>query len=196
MSGDSSFSRLMEQLRAGDPEASRRIFETYAHRLIGLARSRMDGMHRQKEGAEDIVQSALASFFLRHAARPFDLANWDNLWALLTVITLRKCYHHVEHYRAACRDVRRETMAQQGDTDDSTASFIAIAREPSPDEVAGLCDTLGELLRGLPERDRRIVTLALDDHSIPEISRIVGRSEYLVRKVIQQIRQRWERLCD
>jgi RNA polymerase sigma-70 factor (ECF subfamily) len=195
MSADSSFTRLMEQLRAGDADAARRIFETYAHRLIGLARSRMDGMLQQKEGAEDIVQSALASFFLRHAARPFDLANWDNLWALLTVITLRKCNHHIEYYRAACRNVRREAMSQS-ETEDSTASWMAIAREPSPDEVASLRDILGELLRDLPERDRRIVTLALEDHSVPEISRLVGRSEYLVRKVIHQIRGRWERLCD
>jgi RNA polymerase sigma-70 factor (ECF subfamily) len=195
MSEDSSFVRLMDQLRGGDPEAARRIFETYAHRLIGLARSRMDGIIQQKEGPEDVVQSALASFFRRDAAKPFVLANWDNLWALLTVITLRKCGHHIEYYRAACRDVRRESPPKGG-ADDSTASWIAIAREPSPSEVAALSDIMSELLRGLDEREQRIVSLALEGFSVPEISRDVGRSEYLVRKVIGQIRSRWERLCD
>jgi RNA polymerase sigma-70 factor (ECF subfamily) len=195
MSEDSSFVRLMEHLRAGDAEAERRIFETFAHRLIGLARSRMDGMIQQKEGAEDVVQSALLSFFRRDAAKPFDLSNWDNLWALLTVITLRKCGHKIEYYRAACRDVRREVPAESG-PDDSTASWMRIAREPSPDEVAALHDTIKELLHGLDEREQRVVSLALEDHTVPEISRIVGRSEYLVRKVLNQVRSRWERLCE
>jgi DNA-directed RNA polymerase specialized sigma24 family protein len=193
-SPEDSFIGLMEQLRAGDAEAARRIFETYAHRLIALARSRMDARLQRKEGPEDIVQSALSSFFLRHAARPFDLANWDNLWALLTVITLRKCGHRADYYRDACRDLRRE--GTEVDMKDSAASWLAIAREPSPAEVAGLRDTLGELLRSLPERDRRIATLALEGNSVPEISRLVGRSEHLVRKVIHQIRDHWERLCD
>jgi RNA polymerase sigma-70 factor (ECF subfamily) len=195
MSEDSSFVRLMEQLRAGDSNAERRIFEAFAHRLIGLARSRMDGMIQQKEGAEDVVQSALLSFFRRDALKPFDLSNWDNLWALLTVITLRKCGHKIEYYRAACRDVRRETPADLG-SDDSTASWMRIAREPSPEEVAALRDTMDELLRGLDEREQRMVSLALEGYSVPEISRIVGRSEYLVRKVLGQIRSRWERLCE
>ena len=56
--------------------------------------------------------------------------NWDNLWALLTVITLRKRGHNIEYSRAA------------------------LSRGPSPAEVAGLRYTLGELLHRLPERDR------------------------------------------
>jgi RNA polymerase sigma-70 factor, ECF subfamily len=193
MSAD-SFAHLMDRLRSGDPEAARRIFDAYAQRLIGLARSRMDALIQQKEGAEDVVQSALASFFRRQAVKPFDLASWDSLWSLLTVITLRKCGHHIEYYRAACRDVRRETMGQG--QEDSTASWLALAREPSPDEVAALQDTLGELLRGLDERERRIAALALEGHTVPEISKSVARSEYLVRKVLTQVRSRWERLCE
>jgi RNA polymerase sigma-70 factor (ECF subfamily) len=195
MSADSSFAHLMDRLRSGDQEAARRIFEAYAHRLIGLARSRMDAMMRQKEGAEDIVQSALASFFRRDAVKPFDLSSWDSLWALLTVITLRKCGHHVEYYRAACRDVRRQAVAAQAG-EDSAASWLAIARDPSPDEVVALQDTMRELLRGLDEREQRVASLALEGYSVPEISRSVGRSEYLVRKVLDRIRTRWGRLCD
>jgi RNA polymerase sigma-70 factor (ECF subfamily) len=195
MSEDSSFVRLMEQLRAGDPNAQQRIFEAFTHRLIGLARSRMDRMIQQREGPEDVVQSALASFFRRDAVKPFELSNWDNLWALLTVITLRKCGHKIEYYRAACRDVRRDTPSAAG-TDDSAESWLRIAREPSPSEVAALRDTMDELLRGLDEREQRIVSLVLEGYTVPEISRTVGRSEYLVRKVVSQIRSRWERLCD
>lgn len=193
MSDDSSFDDLMQRLRAGEADAARRIFTTYAHRLIGLARSRLDSRILRKEGAEDIVNSAFASFFRRHAERPFDLATWDNLWAVLTVITLRKCGHRIEYYRALCRDVGREATPAG---EDSADSFVMIAREPNPVEVATLEDVMGELLRGLDERERQIVSLALEMYTVPEISRQVGRSEYLVRKLLTRIRERWERLCE
>jgi RNA polymerase sigma-70 factor, ECF subfamily len=195
MSANSSFADLMDRLNAGDEDAARRIFNAYGQRLIALARSRLDNHILQKEGAEDIVNSALASFFRRHATQPFDLASWDNLWAVLTVITLRKCGHRTEYYRALCRDVRREMSPAVGNGD-SSGSFLAIAREPSPEEVVALNDVLGELLRGLDERERQIVLLTLEMHSVAEISSMVRRSEYLVRKLLAQVRQRWERLCE
>lgn len=195
MGEEGSFLLLMEQLRQGDQEAARRIFHEYSHRLIGLARSRLDRQVLQKEGAEDVVQSALMSFFRRHAAEPFHLTNWSNLWALLTVITLRKCGHRIEYYRALCRNVSRETPMATSD-DSSTASWMAIAREPSPEEATTLRDTLGDLMRGLDDRERQMVHLALEHYTVPEISRQVSRSEYFVRKVLDQVRRRWERLCD
>jgi RNA polymerase sigma-70 factor (ECF subfamily) len=195
MTPDNSFADLMDRLRLGDQEAARRVFHTFAHRLIGLARSRLDTLILRKEGAEDVVQEALLSFFRRHARHEFDLANWDSLWALLTVITLRKCGHKIEHYRALCRNVFTEASAPEG-RQDSAQSWLMLAREPSPAEAATLEDTLRELLRGLDEREQRIVRLILEGYSVPEISTRVGRSEYMVRKILKQVRERWERLCD
>jgi RNA polymerase sigma-70 factor (ECF subfamily) len=184
----------MERLREGDPGAARRIFHEYSHRLIGLARSRMDPRLRQKEDPAEVVHSALASFFRRCAAGQFDLADREGLWGLLTLITLRKCGHHVRHYRAACRDVRRE--AAPPETEDSSASWQALAREPSPAEAAALTDVLREVLQVLDEDDRQIVLLILDGHTVPEVSRIVDRSEYMVRKVLKRVRERWDRLSE
>src|SRR5262249_59990485 len=108
MSASSSFDQLRARLEAGDPEAARQVFDDYAHGLIGLAGTRRDGAICQKEDPEDVVQSALASFFLRQASRPFALLTRQHLWAVLTCITLRKCGHRVEHYLAQRRDVSRE----------------------------------------------------------------------------------------
>ena len=55
------------------------------------------------------MQSVFKSFFRRHAEGQFDLAGWDSLWALLTVITL-KVRPQGKEYLAACRDVRREVQ--------------------------------------------------------------------------------------
>src|SRR5262249_61674250 len=114
---------------------------------------------RQKEDPEDVVQSALASFFLRQASRPFALLTEQHLWAVLTCITLRKCGHRVEHYLAKRRDVTREAGPPSSANDDSTPSSLALARDPSPSEAAVLSDTVRELLRGLDDREQTIVTM-------------------------------------
>src|SRR5262245_12665176 len=196
MPPESSFAVLLDRPRQAAQEAARRIFDTFARRLIGLARSRLDGAILRKVGAEDVVQSALLSFFRRDAVKPFDLANWDNLWSLLAVITLRKCGHQVEHYRAACRAVSLEAGKPASAGDESAASWVALARDPTPSEGAMLADTLGQLLDGLDEREASIVRLTLEGRSVAEISRTVGRSEYLVRKVVSQVKDRWQRACE
>jgi RNA polymerase sigma-70 factor (ECF subfamily) len=91
MSPESSFADLMARLRAGDRDASALVFERFTRRLIGLARAHLDARLRQKVDPEDVLQSAYKSFFIRHARGEFDIDGWDGLWALLTVITVRKC---------------------------------------------------------------------------------------------------------
>src|SRR5260370_25859371 len=124
MSEDAAFAEVMGRLRAGDQAAAAEVFRRFANRLIGLARAHLDHRIRQKVDPEDVMQSALKSFFLRHADGQFDLESWNGLWSMLVVITLRKCGHQVEHYRAACRAVERE-QAPSGWADDSSASWEA-----------------------------------------------------------------------
>src|SRR5438874_2331648 len=112
---DDAFEELMARLQARDQDAARTVFDRYARRLMALAARHLDGRLRQKVDPEDVVQSAFKSFFLRHAEAPFELADWGGLWALLVVLTLRKCGHRAEHFRAARRDVRREgTPPEEG----------------------------------------------------------------------------------
>jgi RNA polymerase sigma-70 factor (ECF subfamily) len=192
MPDDPTFPDLIARLRGGDEEAARLIFRRFAARLVGLARARLDARVRQKVGPEDVVQSVFRSFFVRHAAGQFDLGSWDGLWSLLTVITLRKCGHQAEHFRAACRDVAREQSPPE--PGDSTAGWEAIAREPTAEEALQLTDVVEQLLAGLDEDDRRIVELALQGHTAAEISDQTGASERTVYRRLERIKARLERL--
>ncbi|MFO0880030.1 MAG: ECF-type sigma factor [Gemmataceae bacterium] len=193
MQPDSSFVALLERLRAGDAAAAQRIYDVFIRRLIGLASKKLDQRVLQKDGAEDVAASALKSFFLRDQQKPFaDLSSWDSLWRLLATITMRKCGHRVEYYLAAKRDVQRE--ATPNPTDESVPAFEGIARDPTPDEVATFEDTLRHLLQGLDDRERQIVQLVLEGHTIREISEQVHRSEHLIRTLLKKVRTRWERL--
>jgi RNA polymerase sigma-70 factor (ECF subfamily) len=193
VSADDSFLDLITRLRAGDSDAAGEIFRRFARRLIGLARLRLDARLQSKVDPEDVVQSALKSFFVRHAGGEFDLSSWDSLWSLLTVITLRKCGHKLEYFQAACRDVQREVTPQRRD-DDSSASWEAIAREPRPEEAAELAETVEQLFRDFDAEHRSIFELSLQGCSIPEISSQLNTSERTVYRRLERIKGRLERL--
>jgi len=63
MADHQSFGDMIDQLRAGNEDAATLLFQQYAHRLIGLARLHLNDRLRQKVDPEDVVQSALKSFF-------------------------------------------------------------------------------------------------------------------------------------
>ena len=182
-----SFDDLMVRLRAGDPEAAARVFERFAHRLIGLARARWAG-RSGKLDPEDVLQSVFRSFFARHAGGQFHFDGWEGLWAMLVLLTVRKCGRQARHLRAACRDLRREAA----DNDD--LDWEGLAREPSPEEAAALSDLLAELLHRSPESEWPILSLSLQGYTQSEISARVGCTERTVRRVLTRMRDRLQRL--
>lgn len=190
MSPDFSLPDLLTRLRQGDQDAAARIFQAYSGRLVGLARSRLRGLVRHKADPEDVMASVFKSFFRRDAVEAFDLPGWDSLWALLTMITLRKCGYQTRHFLAACRDVQREAAPPE----DSAVAWEAIAREPTPAEAAQLTDTVEQLMRDLDERDRPIVLLSLQGYAAPEIADQTGRSERTVYRALDRVRERLEQL--
>jgi RNA polymerase sigma-70 factor (ECF subfamily) len=189
MAQHDSFVELMGRLRAGEDAAATELFGRFAARLHGLARKHLDTALRQKVDAEDVVQSAYKSFFVRFADDKLQVGDWDNLWGLLTLITLRKCADRAEHFRAQCRALSREAAPLDG----AEAGREAIDREPSPDEAAMLAETVEELFRGLDADERPIVELSLQGYTVQEISERLGRAERSVRRLRERVRKRLER---
>jgi RNA polymerase sigma-70 factor (ECF subfamily) len=192
MAQDPAFEALMERLRQGDEAAAAEVFRRFARRLIALAERRLSAQVRAKVDAEDVRQSVFKSFFRPQAAGEYDLDSWDSLWALLTVITLRKCGYRTRHFLAARRDVRHEAPPPAGEAT-SDAGWEAVAREPTPEEAALLTETVEQLLRGLEDDGRRIVELGLQGYKAPEISARVGLAERTVYRVLQRVKARLER---
>jgi RNA polymerase sigma-70 factor (ECF subfamily) len=192
MSGDPSFDDVMARLRAGEQDAARQVFQRFAGRLITLAHERLGSLVRPKLDAEDVVQSVFKSFFLRYSAGQFDLGDWDSLWGLLVVITLRKCGREIRHFHGPQHDVRREAAA----VGEAAAAWEALAGEPTPAEAAMLADTVEQFLGELGSRERRIFELRLQGCTVPEISAEVGRTEYTVEGMLRKIRKRLRHLQD
>ncbi len=186
MSAHDSFEDVMTRLTAGDQEAAAHVFHRFARRLICLAGARLDARLRQKVDPEDVLQSVYRSFFQRHAGGEFQLASWDGLWTLLTVMTVRKCNRWRDHFHTGKRDVAVETRVA---ADDETG-LVALARDPAPEEVVLLGELVEGLQRGLNERDRDLVSRALQGYTPAEIAAETGVPERTVYRVLERVRQR------
>ena len=192
MDGNESFSALMQELRSGQHQAANAVFCRYAEQLVSLARRHLDERFANKVDPEDVVQSAYRSFFVRHRDGRLDVENWQSLWGLLTLITLRKCADRVRYFQADRRDVNREATGPKS-ADDPQPWQNAVGREPTPDEAAVLAETVERLLGGLDADERPIVELSLQGYSTEEISEQLGRASRSVRRLRERVRLQLER---
>ena len=183
MSVSDSFAVLMDRLRSGEDEAAREVFARFAGRLMGLARRHLDARLAVKVDPEDVVQSAYKSFFVRQREGGLEVGTWDNLWGVLTMITLRKCADRANYHLAGRRDATREHAP--------TASGVwpeAIDREPSPEEAAELEEAVTGLLGALDPADRPVLELSLQGYTTQEIAERLDRPERTVRRLRERVR--------
>jgi RNA polymerase sigma-70 factor (ECF subfamily) len=180
---------LRAQLYFAD-DASRALFELYTQRLIALARNHLHIQLQRKVDPEDVVQSAYKSFFLRYGDDVLGGQKLDDLWSLLSLITLRKCADRVRHYTTERRNLSREAGSESAD--DAESWREAIDREPTPEQAAVLAETVERMLADLSPPERPIVELSLQGYSTREVSERLGRAERSVRRVRERVRERLE----
>lgn len=187
-----SFAEFLVRLQKKEDTAAQELFGRFTHQLIALALRHLDAGLRHKVDPEDVVQSAYKSFFFRYGAGNLNVVNWNSLWGLLTLITVRKCAERAAYHRAECRDASREVSAPPGD--EAAPWLEPFGREPTPLEAAELSETVDQLLAGLDEEERPILELSLQGYTTREISERLGRAERTVRLLREGIRHRLERM--
>ena len=192
LSMSDSFVEFLARLQTQDDAAAQELFVRFAHQLIALAHRHIAAGLRHKVDPEDVVQSAYKSFFLRYDAGNLDVVNWNSLWGLRTLITVRKCAERAAYHRAERRDAAREVSLQR--RDNASSWLEPFGREPTPDEAAVLREIVERLLAGLDDDERPILEMSLQGHTTREISERLGRAERTVRLVRESIRHRLERM--
>ena len=103
-----SVSRLITDLKTGDHEAARQIWQRYYENIVRLARSRLREVPRAMADEEDAALSILNSFFCGAAAGRFPiLENREDLWRILMTITTRKAIKLAQYEGRLKRGGRR-----------------------------------------------------------------------------------------
>jgi RNA polymerase sigma-70 factor, ECF subfamily len=187
-----SFVEFLARLQSGDDAAARELFGRFAHQLIALALHHINAGLRHKVDPEDVAQSAFKSFFNRYGEGDLEAVNWNSLWGLLALITVRKCAERAAYHRAECRDTARESSPPRAE--EAAPWLEPCGREPTPLEAAVLSETVEQLLAGLDEEERPILELSLQGYTTREISEQLGRAERTVRLLREGVRHRLERM--
>ena len=182
-----SFTALQERFRSDENAAARDVFKRYARQLVAFARRQFAPRLAHRIDPEDVVQSAFKSFFLGRREGKLRAGDWDKMWGLLALITQRKCADRIEYLRAQRRDIDREVSAPV----EADQPWPLVAdREPLPEEVVGLTETVEFLLRSATDDERPVLELSLEGHTAAEIAVRLGKAIRTVHRVREKIHQR------
>jgi RNA polymerase sigma factor (sigma-70 family) len=182
-----SVTHWIHQVKGGDSVAAQKLWEAYFPRLVGLARKKLQGSPQAFAGPEDIVQEAFASFFHRAENNQFpQLADRDDLWRLLVVITARKV---IDHQTRLGRVKRGGGVV----VDDPAQLEAVVGRDPSPDFAAAFNDVFQGLLARLRDEElRKIAAWKLEGYTNGEIAGLLDCALVTVERRLRLIRSTWE----
>lgn len=192
MSDSLEFRTFAERLVDGEDQAARELLARYSTKLIRLASDRLNPRLRSKLDSEDVLQSVMRSFFRRVQTGGVELRNWQSLWGLLTLMTLRKCARQAIRFAAAHRDVQLERRVAHSD-DSARFAWAIPSPDPGPEEAAMLADYVDHLLSILDEADRDVIERVLAGQSTTEIAAARKCSERTVQRTIFRVRRQWLR---
>jgi RNA polymerase sigma factor (sigma-70 family) len=176
---------LLQHLRSGDQRAAEEIYERYMQRLLALANSRLSLNLRRKVDADDIVQSAMNSFYRGAKEGRFDLRRSGDLWRLLAKITLNKLLKKAEYYAADKRSAKMEQFLERDEASDVEGQFPPDSLPP-PDELAALSEELEFVTRDLSASHREAIFLRLRGESVATIAQRLDVTERQIRRILQK----------
>ena len=187
MPDDGSVTQWIARLQGGDPAAAERLWERFFPRLVGLARAKLRDTARLASDEEDVALSALDSFCRRAGAGQYPhLADRDDLWRLLVVITARKAGHLV-------RDQSRHKRGRAARPDASELTLEGVlGRDPTPEFAAQVAEEYRRLMAALGDPEvRAVARMRMEGSTVEEIARETGYSPRSIKRKLQLIRGRW-----
>ena len=191
-----SVALLIQDLQQKEAEAAQQLWDQYFHRLVSLARYRLEGLARTIADEEDVALSAIKSFCRGvEENRLATINNRDELWRALTAIVRQKIASHVRRSCRLKRDERRnQSLHASAESSSDPHVFDLVTRDPDATMVVEFTEELRRLL-SLLETDRRreVVQLRLSGCTNKEIAAKFNCVETTVERELRIIRKRWER---
>ncbi len=198
MSSAGSITRLLNQLQQGDRDIVQQLWELYFGRLVRLARKKLGNVPRAAVNEEDVAISAFDSFCRAAELGRFpQLADRDDLWQVLVLITARKACDLREYEGRAKRDWRKvQQEAERGGNESGyrgSALSGVLSREPDPAFAAEVAEQSRRLLDQLGDEELRLIVLCkMEGHTNEEIATRLGCALSTVERRLCLIRTRWK----
>ncbi len=171
---------LVEMWRSGSQDAARVLLARYEVRLVALVASRLNRKYRDGIAPEEVVQSAMGSFFRvsRAGTTPsIKLESSASAWNILATFVRRKLARALERETAVKRGGGRTRIALDDLETDLSAS-------PSVTEANELCDEIHSLLNS---DHSQLLELLLENKTQREIAEQLGIDERTIRRRIKSM---------
>ena len=189
---DKSVTHWIGELQRGNAAAAQELWERYFQRLVRLARQQLPARLLRAADEEDVALSAFHSFCRGlEAGRYPQLADRDDLWRLLVVITAHKALHLV-------RDARRlkrggsPACSVAPDADEAALSQI-VGQEPTPEFAAQVAEEFQRLLDLLDDVGlRSLAVWKMEGYTNQEIAVKRDCAPRTVERKLRLIRRIWE----
>lgn len=175
---------LIAKWRSGSQEAAAILMERYQLRLIALVASRLSQRQRGSIDPEDVVQSAMGSFFRKTSSASesrLQIESTLSVWNLLAVFARRKLSRSLERASAAKRGAGwdRNVLDQ--------IELLKIQQAtPGSQDVAELVNELNSMLA--PDQVE-LLELLLAGHTQREIAEELSVDDRTVRRRVATIRK-------
>lgn len=194
---ESDWDQLVLGLRAGTPEACAKFWKHYGSELMRLADRHISERLKRRVGADDLVQSACRTFFRRLSDGQFELPDADALWRLMVAITVTKARRAARNHGRAKRDMNAEVRIDDAAGYEGKMDQAGLVdASDSPIDVAEFHDQMERLFECLSDQECQVVNLKLQQFTNREIAERMACSERTVRRLTQQVRERWNALFD
>jgi len=196
MSSPGSITGWIDHLRAGDRAAAAQLWQRYFRQLVVLARQKLRHGPRGMADEEDVALSAFDSFVRGTEQGRFpELADRDDLWGLLLVITEHKAINLVWHEKRAKRGGGKVRHEGSLVSDSAFASLDCVPHsEPTPEQAALVADECRHLFDALDDAALRAVAVAkMEGYTNEEIADRLDVSLPTIGRKLQRIRRIWEK---
>jgi DNA-directed RNA polymerase specialized sigma24 family protein len=197
-----SITGWLGNLKEGDQAAAQPLWERYFSKLVTVARAKLRRMRRMTadQDEEDAALSAFNSFCAGAARGKFpQLADRDDLWRLLVVITARKAMAQASREkrqkRGGGRVVEEAVLFAHSieGNDGSIAGLERIAADgPTPEFAAMMAEEYSRLLNALDDDGLRHVAVSrMEGYNNDEIAEQLGCARRTVARRLDLIRKTW-----
>ena len=173
---------LVDLWQSGSQDAARVLLARYEVRLIALVASRLNRKYRDSIAPEDVVQSAMGSFFrvTRASAKPsIKLESTVSAWNILATFARRKLARALERATAVKRGGGRTRVS----LDDLEPDLRTNPSKVEADEI------LADVHSLLDQEQLQLLELLLENATQKEIAEQLGVDERTIRRRITTIRE-------
>lgn len=189
-----SVSFFLQNLKGGDHDAARELWDRYFQQLLSAARKRLGSVPRRVADEDDVAQSVFLSLCRGAAQGRFPkLDDRNDLWQVLLVLTRDKVVGQIRRNTRQKRgggDVRGDSVFCK--SSEAAAGFDQILNDkPGPEFLAALNEEFCHLMDVLPDNLRQVALLRFEGYTNEEIAEQIGMTTRSIERKLRLIRDRW-----